>query len=77
MDVAKCVPGTEKINSLLRTEAYRLLARAHASLGECVLVCEALECVAAEASGAKYVWLERLSLRVSCGLPIPHEYTSV
>lgn len=62
-DVAGGVLCIEQFNPLLRTEAYRLLGRAKAALGERALACMAAECAATEAAGAKYVWLEMLSLR--------------
>ena len=60
--VAQGVLSIEEFNPLLRTEAHRLLGRAKAELGECAAACTAAERAAAEAAGAKYVWLEMLSL---------------
>ena len=47
----------EAFNPLLRCEAYRLLGRARAELGQREKACEALEAAVAEAVKAKYVWV--------------------
>ena len=62
-ELAEGVLANESFQPLLRTEALRLLCRAHAALGDRVAACEAVERAAAEAAGAKYVWLEMMSLR--------------
>jgi len=63
VEVAEGLLHMEQFHPLLRAEAYRLLGRAKAELGERAAACEAAECAAAEAARAKYVWLEMLSLR--------------
>ena len=62
-EVAHGVLAIEEFNPLLRTEALRLLGRARAELGERAASCEAADDAAAEAAGAKYAWLELMSLR--------------
>ena len=62
-EVAEGVLTIEQFNPLLRTEAYRLLGRARHALGEIPAAAAAAECAAAEAAGARYVWLEMLALR--------------
>ena len=63
VEVAEGVLRIEQFNPRLRTEALRLLGRAKAALGDRAAACEASELAASEASGAKYLWLEMLSLR--------------
>ena len=63
VEVAEGVLSTEQFNPLLRTEALRLLGRAHAALGRRGDACAAAERAVAEAAGARYVWLELVSLR--------------
>ena len=63
VEVAEGVLSAEQFNPLLRTEALRLLGRAHAALGRRGEACAAAERAVAEAAGAQYVWLELLSLR--------------
>ena len=63
VEVAEGVLRIEQFNPLLRTEALRLLGRAKAALGDRAAACEVAERAAAEAEGAKYVWLEMLALR--------------
>ena len=63
VEVVEGVLGIEQFNPLLRTEALRLLGRAKVELGERAAAGEAAERALAEAAGAKYVWLEMLSLR--------------
>jgi len=63
VEVAEGVLSAEQFNPLLRTEALRLLGRAHAALGRRGEACAAAERAVAEAAGARYVWLELLSLR--------------
>ena len=62
-EVAEGVLTIEQFNPLLRTEAYRLLGRARHALGEIPAAAAAAECAAAEAAGARYLWLEMLALR--------------
>ena len=62
-EVAEGVLQIEEFNPLLRCEAYRLLGRSRAELGQHKKACEAAEAAAAEAATAKYVWLEMLALR--------------
>ena len=62
VEVAEGVLRIEQFNPRLRTEALRLLGRARAALGDRAAACTAAERAAAEAAGAKYVWLEMLSL---------------
>ena len=47
--------------------ANRLLGCAHAALGQRDVACDAAERAAAEAAGARYVWLELASLREMVG----------
>ena len=61
-EVAEGVLRIEQFNPLLRIEALRLLGRAKAELGERAAACQAVERAVAEAVGAKYMWLEMLSL---------------
>ena len=63
VEVAEGVLSLERYNPLLRTEAHRLLGRAHAALGECTAACAAAERAVAEAAGGRYLWLQALSLR--------------
>ena len=62
-EVAEGVLQIEEFHPLLRTEAWRLLGRARAELGERAAACEAAERAAAEAAKARYVFLELLSVR--------------
>ena len=57
------VLAIEALNPVLRVEAYRLLARANATLGRKRAACEAAENAAATAVQAHYVFYEILSLR--------------
>lgn len=63
VEVAQGVLAIEQFNPLLRTEALRLLGAAHAAEGRLDAACEACERAVSEAAGARYVWLELLSLR--------------
>ena len=63
IEVAEGVLSIERFNPLLRTEAHRLLGRAHFALGERHAACAAAERAVAEAAGGRYLWLEMLSLR--------------
>lgn len=63
VEVAQGLLRFEHFNPMLRTEAHRLLGRALAELGQRAAACEAAERAVAEAAGAKYAWLEMLSLR--------------
>lgn len=60
---AEGVLRIEEFHASLRTEACRLLGRAHYALGARVAAYEAVERAIAEAAKAKYVWFEMLSLR--------------
>ena len=62
VEVAEGLLRIEEFNPVFRTEALRLLGRAKAKLGERAAACKATEDAVAEAVGAKYVWLEMLSL---------------
>ena len=62
VEVAEGVLRIEPFNPLLRTEAYRLLGAAHFALRHLGEACEAAGCAAAEAAGARYAWLEMVSL---------------
>lgn len=62
-EVAEGLLGFERFNAFLRAEAYRLLGRAKAELGERAAACEAAAHAATEAVRGKYAWLEMLSLR--------------
>ena len=62
VEVAEGVLAIEAFNPLLRTEALRLLGRAHDALGAQAAACEAAERAVAEAAKAKYVWFEMLAL---------------
>ena len=62
-EVMEGILRIEQFNPILRTEAHRLLGRAKAELGDSAAACEAAELAVAEAAGAKYLWLEMLSLR--------------
>ena len=62
-EVAENFLRVEQFHPLQRTETLRLLGRAKAALGERTVACEVAERAVAEAAGAKYVWLEMLSLR--------------
>ena len=53
----------EEFHPLLRTEACRLLGRAHHALGSRAAACEAAEKAVAAAAKAKYIWLEMMGLR--------------
>ena len=61
--MAEGVLHIEHFQTLLRTEELRLLGRAHAELGDNAAACEVTERAVAEAVGAKYIWLQMLSLR--------------
>jgi hypothetical protein len=61
-EVAEGVLRIEQFNPLLRTEAYRLLGGAHATLGQRAAACEAAERAVAEAAKARYTWLEMVSV---------------
>ena len=50
------------MHSYRGSEAYRLLGRAKAELGERQAACDAAERAVAQAAGAQYAWLEMLSL---------------
>jgi len=62
-EVAEGVLQIEEFHPLLRTEAWRLLGRARAELGERAAACEAAERAVAEAAKARYMFLELQSLR--------------
>ena len=62
-EVADGVLRIEAFNKGLRTEALRLLGRAHAELGKRALAAETALLAAAEAAGAQLGWLEMLALR--------------
>ena len=62
-EVAEGVLAIEAFNPLLRTEALRLLGRALAEGGDRAGARDAAERAAAEAAGARYAWLEAVSLR--------------
>ena len=61
-EVAAGVLRIEAFNPLLRIQCHRLHGRASAALGRHAAACEAAERAAAEAAGARYVWLEMLAL---------------
>ena len=61
--VATGVLKVELFNPMLRTQASRLLGRAHMELGRRSDACDAAGCAAAEAAKAKYVWLEYICWR--------------
>ena len=63
VEVAEGVLRVTPFNPIVRSEAYRLLGRARAALGQRAVACEAAESAATEAVNARYVWLEMLSLR--------------
>ena len=63
IEVVEGVLRIEQFNALVRTEAYRLLGRAHHALGDGAAACEAGEKAVAEAARAKYAWLEMMALR--------------
>ena len=62
VEVAEGVLAIEAFQPVLRTEALRLLGRAHDALGAQAAACEAVERAVAEAATAKYVWFEMLAL---------------
>ena len=63
VEVAEAVLRVEQFQPLLRAEALRLLGRAKGALDEPAAAREAAERAAAEAAGARYVWVEVLALR--------------
>ena len=63
VQVTEGVLALEAHQPLLRAEAYRLLGRARAALGQSGEAHEAAERAAAEAKAGHYVWLEWLSTR--------------
>ena len=63
VEVAEGVLRIEAFNPVLRTEACRLLGKAHAARGQLEAACAAAERAAAEAAKARYVWLEMRSYR--------------
>ena len=65
-EVVAAVLRFEPFAPLLRTEAFRLLGRAHAALGDRAAACEHAESAAYEAAKAGYRWLEMLALRDLC-----------
>ena len=62
VEVAAGVLRIEQFNPFLRTEALRLLARAHAALGDGAEACHSAELAVEEAARAKYAWLEMMAL---------------
>ena len=61
--VAEGMLQVECFNPAQRVEAFRLLGRARAALGQHAAACEAAESAAAEAARARYVWFEALAWR--------------
>ena len=61
--VAEGVLDIEQLNPMLRSEAQRLLARAHAALGDKVEACRAVERAVADAKLGRYIWIEMLATR--------------
>ena len=62
VEVAEGVLAIEQWHPVLRTEAARLLGRAHAALGAHAAACEAAKSAVKEAAKAKYAWFEMLAL---------------
>ena len=63
IEVAEGVLRVEPFSPMVRTEACRLLGRAHHALGARAAACAAAEKAVAEAGLARYAWLQMLALR--------------